>query len=461
MRKGRLLIIMLLHTFVLHAVSITGTLPVVYITTGDGQAITSKEEYKAATVYIDPLETGKAGLGSASAPIAAQVKGRGNYTWKDFDKKPYKIKFDKKQTVFGMPSNKHWVLLAGADDDLGFLRNPVGFMLSRAIGLRWTPGLEPVELVLNGQYSGLYFLAEHVRVGSNRVNVTEQEDGETDPAVVSGGWLVEIDNYAEDNRIDLYDKHGRRVMITPHSPEVLSAEQREYAQTELYKLQCDIEETDGNWVDGNSPLSQRLDIVEAAKYYLVQEIMEDCESYHGSCYLYKDRDNAEGADKWKFGPVWDFGNAYMRRGEKWIYTDPSFAQYWIEDLAQHADFQQAVQEQWWIFYHEYKDQIKSQITSFVASIAQAAKNDAQVWNGTSNYRNNSDMTAKRDRFFRRYDWRVQWLYSQWGEGIRPDTWDVENTPEEVLPATKMLRDGQVLIRRGGKTYDVQGKQIQQ
>lgn len=29
------------------------------------------------------------------------------------------------------------------------------------------------------------------------------------------------------------------------------------------------------------------------------------------------------ADKWKFGHVWDFGNAYDRHLEQWIYDGPT------------------------------------------------------------------------------------------------------------------------------------------
>jgi len=168
--------VVLLFATCVFSTSPTGTLPVVYLTTNDGQAITDKENYKGGTVYIDPLSTGYEALGNAEAPVTAQLKGRGNWTWNGFDKKPYKIKFDAKQQVLGMPSNKHWCLLAHADDCLGFLKNAVGFMLSEQIGLQWTPHYVPVELFINGHYQGLYFLTEHVRVGTKRVNITEQED---------------------------------------------------------------------------------------------------------------------------------------------------------------------------------------------------------------------------------------------------------------------------------------------
>ena len=189
MKIGRYIVIVLVFLLSagMQAVNPSGTLPIVYMTTNSGLAITDKENYVPGTVYIDPLNTGYAALGTSTSPLTAQLKGRGNWTWSGFDKKPYKIKFDAKQKVLGMPKNKHWVLIAGADDWLGYLKNPVGFMISKALGLRWTPGIVPVELVLNGNYQGLYFLTEHVRVDKNRVNIQEQEDLCTNADSITGG----------------------------------------------------------------------------------------------------------------------------------------------------------------------------------------------------------------------------------------------------------------------------------
>lgn len=433
------------------SVTITGTLPVVYLNTTDGVAITSKEEYVPGSLYIDPLNTGYEALGSDTLPITGQFKGRGNWTWTGFDKKPYRIKFDAKQKVLGMPSNKHWCLMAGADDCMGFLKNPVGYMLSRAMGLRWTPGMVPVELVLNGEYKGLYFLTEQIRVGSNRVAVTEQEDNAVDS--VSGGWLVEIDNYYEDGNVTLRESNNQEVWFTMKSPEILSQQQRTYIEAQLNGLNNAI------WGNNEADVWSRLDLDEAVKYYLVQEIMEDCESYHGSCYLYKDRDRNGESEKWYFGPVWDFGNAYNRGWNNWIYDYPSFPQYWIGQLATWPAFQAKLQEVWWVFHHNHKDQVRAEIQALAGLITTAAQRDAQVWNGSMNYCNNSDMTGRLNYFLEKYDWRVGWLYEQWGEGIEPIPEGLESGKWKV-ESRKELRNGKIVILRNGQAYTLQGQHIQ-
>lgn len=454
MRKTLLVLFFACCAEWLMAAGVTGSLPVVYIRTANGEAITSKDTYLTATLYIDPLSTGQAALGTSAAPVSCKVKGRGNWTWSGFDKKPYRIKLDVKQKVLGMPNNRHWCLMAEADDYLGYLKNTVGFMLSRAIGLRWTPRRVPVELVINGEYKGLYFLTEHVRIAANRVHIHEQAEGETHADSITGGWLVEIDNYPSENNIVFYEGNGQEVMVSLREPDSLSTRQCTYLTNQLTAINERL------YGSSESQLQQLLDFDEAAKYYLVQEIMEDCESYHGSCFLYKDRDSLGTADKWKFGPVWDFGNAYNRHQEKWIYIEPSFDQYWIGQLATWPAFQQKVKEYWYVFYHDQQDTIRTQIDRFVSSITRAAKEDAKVWNGTQGYCNNSDMAGRKTDFLSRYNWRIEWLYSQWGEGIRPATYDCEPTANDKRPTTnKILRNGQLLIIRDGVTYDILGRPI--
>lgn len=427
-------------------------LPVVYVSTT--APIESKEEYVTGTLYIDPLGTGYEALGTAESPITAQFKGRGNWTWTGFDKKPYRIKMDAKQKVLGMPSNKHWCLMAAADDNLGFLRMPLGHMISEAIGLRWTPRLVPVELVLNNKYVGLYFMTEHVRVGSKRVNIEEQEEGEKQADLITGGWLVEIDNYPTENNITFTEGNGQDIMVSLKEPEIISAEQRNYIVHQMLELNSALYEQTPQHIE------RILDMKESAKYYLVQEIMGDCESYHGSCYLYKDRDSLGMVDKWKFGPVWDFGNSYRSYHHNgWIYERPQFAQYWIGQLATWPSFQKELSEQWWIYYHTKKDEVRARLVEISKLIAQAAKNDAVVWGNTLNYTDNSNMTEKTNSILEQYDWRIQWLYSKLGEGTKPPTTgDIQiGAPDET--AKKIIRDGQVLIIRNGVEYDLLGKRV--
>ena len=61
------------------AVNPSGTLPVLYITTENKTPVTSKDYYLNATYYLDAKGiAGYENIGSASAPLNMEIKGRGN-----------------------------------------------------------------------------------------------------------------------------------------------------------------------------------------------------------------------------------------------------------------------------------------------------------------------------------------------------------------------------------------------
>ena len=114
----------------------SGTLPIMFI--HSDEPISTKEYYVNATCYIDALgQEGYESLGTADSPIPLLIKGHGNWTWKAYNKKPYRLKFQDRVSPLGMKENRHFTLLAHADDDLVFLRNTVGFELSRLMGIRF------------------------------------------------------------------------------------------------------------------------------------------------------------------------------------------------------------------------------------------------------------------------------------------------------------------------------------
>ena len=130
-------------------------------------------------------------------------------------------------------TTKNFCLLAHVDDHLAKLKNTIGFEISRRIGLAYTPAQEPVELVINGEYLGLYFITEKPRVGKNRVNITEQSDYETDINSITGGWLLELNSF--DGPMFYVQEHINQpyswedmICFESKSPEVLSSAQHDY-----------------------------------------------------------------------------------------------------------------------------------------------------------------------------------------------------------------------------------------
>ena len=431
----------------------SGTLPVLYIETQNHTPITSKETYLSGVYWLDPMGVEDVySIGSSQEPLPLEIRGRGNYTWRDFDKKPYRIKLDSKQSLAGLQKSKHFALLAHADDRQGFMKNPLGFWFSEHIGLKWTPDHRPIEVVLNGQYWGLYFLTETIRVDKDRVAIVEQEDGCTHPDSITGGWLVEIDNYREEGNVEIEEPefepyHGSRTaMFTPKTPEILSAEQRSYLTNAVTSIQNAI------YNDSDADFARLVNIEELAKFYLVQEIMSNCESFNGSCYMHK---NIGADEQWYFGPVWDFGNSYDRNDEQFIYEGESmFFQKWIARMMQHKVLQEAVQKEWdhWRYYEAAH--VAEAINQMKARIINAAARDAKRW---PQY-DHSDVSKRVGDILDKHTWRVNMLTKEWGAGKEDPV-----TPEAIVSAqneagkvTKVLRDGQIIIIRGEQQYNVLG-----
>ena len=423
MKTKLFFVVFLLSCIELNAATYSGTLPVLYIQTENKAPITSKDYYLNATYYLDAIGLeGYESIGSASAPLTMEIKGRGNYSWTGFDKKPYRIKLADKQPLLGMKKSKHFALLAHADDSndrKGFMRNAVGFELSRMIGMNYTPDARPLEVVLNGDYIGLYFLTEHIRVDKDRVNIVEQEDEETDNEKITGGWLVEIDNYDDDPHITIKEGGKTTMWITYKTPEVLSPQQEQYL-TEQMKLIDNLVYGDKN----SDELWNYLDMDALAKFYIVQELTDNYESFHGSCYLHKELGENE---KWYFGPVWDFGSSFNRDKSQYMYQGDVWHNHWIPEICKFPAFMNRVKEVWNEFYNGDYNNIYNFIDTHENLIAQAAVKDKERW---SQYHGSQTIGTYIERTTNVLRKNAEWLNDQWKEGSGSNGND--NEPDTVI-----------------------------
>ena len=427
----------------------SNTVPVVYLTTDNGKDITSKEEYVTGTIFVDAKGiAGYENAGSASAPLVTELKGRGNWTWNGFDKKPYRIKMNKKASLLNLTTDKSFNLLAHADDNYGFLRNTAGFGLSRYFELEYTPTQEPVELFLNNDYKGLYFLVDHIKVSSNRVNITEQVDNETNSDNVTGGWLLEIDNYSDDPHITINKPNGEEMWFTYKSPEVLSYQQEMYITNFLNKATSAIYAENKY----STEWEKYIDMDALVNYYLVYEILGNREGFHGSCYMHKDR----GADtKLVFGPVWDFGNTLWDMSDTFIYEEYPYGIKWIDEIAKFPRFQTAVRKRWLEKRGSLMPYLRGVVDAFIEKITYASQCDCKKW---PNY-GNKNVLSRKQAFYDLITKRLSWLDTQFGTVGIEEEGAVElsiypnptagkiyvNTEEEILSANVYNLAGQKML----------------
>mgnify|MGYP001364999764 FL=1 len=116
-----------------------------------------------------------------------------------------------------MGANKHWVLLANRLDN-SLLRNKGTYWLGQQLGMAFTPKSEFVDVFVNGTYYGSYCLSEQVRVGKTRVNIPDLEENDaskkaTDEATISGGYLLSLEPYGDEEKKSFVTSHGTTFLI--------------------------------------------------------------------------------------------------------------------------------------------------------------------------------------------------------------------------------------------------------
>ena len=141
--------------------------------------------------------------------LKMSIRGRGNSTWNQKDKKPFKIKLDKKEDIFGFGKNKHWVLLANAFDET-LIRNRITYWLCEKLGFEFTPQGVPVDLVMVGdqygeKYLGSYYLSENIRVDENRLDIGELEETDTEMPDITGGYLIQNARQVEEGSYNRFN----------------------------------------------------------------------------------------------------------------------------------------------------------------------------------------------------------------------------------------------------------------
>ena len=269
------------------------SMPIVAINTDSGDPITSKTEYVTGSISVLGCEQ-QYELHNKDM----EIRGRGNNSWTAYPKKSYKIKLAEKENLFGLGAGKErvWVLLANHCDQ-SLLRNHMALELSRYFqGIAWGPASTSVEVYFNGEYAGVYLLAEEIKVSGDRVDIQD-----TNADAVDTGYLVELSNYAEG---DIFQVARRNYQIHSTLSKNGATKRKQINYIKQYIQQCHDALEDGDEVK----FRELVDVDSFLATYLVEEIVKNLDSQWDSFYLYKDA-----GGKLCFGPVWDFdlslGNA--------------------------------------------------------------------------------------------------------------------------------------------------------
>lgn len=312
-------------------------LPTLYIDTYDGGAITSKSTYKWAKMW-------RVDGDSIAYYDSLQIRGRGNSTW-NLSKKPYRIKFPKKQKFLGKhyANAKNWTLLANHVDKT-LLRNALASFIAKRLGQTFVPAAFHVDVVLNGGYIGNYQISDHVDVHKRRVDIYEQEDVVTDSeANITGGYLLQYDGLSSRDPV-YFPTEMTQGAVSIKSPDenVINERQKDYIKNYVNSFERKL--LGNSYRDPEQGYRAVIDSLSMASYFLTVEYCANADGYY-SIYFYKDCDDP----KLYFGPCWDYDIAFNNchrlgeltekmminsaysasQGRRWfsrVYSDPWFKQ---------------------------------------------------------------------------------------------------------------------------------------
>ena len=235
--------------------------------------------------------------GKVDVNDSAVIKVRGRTTGIIPPKKPYRIKFSKKQKIFNFKGKeKKWTLIAN-HFDRSLLRNNIAFKISQLMELPYTPRCLPVDVILNGNYRGNYYICDKIEVGKNRINITKMFEIDNSEPNITGGYLLQIDSLARgESRSVFKTQKGITGQIIYPEDDKITAEQENYIKYKLNKFEDEV----------YNGILDSIDLDSFSKYFIIEEFCGDPDHVWSSYYFRKERND----DKFYFGPAWDYDLAF-------------------------------------------------------------------------------------------------------------------------------------------------------
>ena len=279
---------------------------------------------------------------------SASVKGRGNATWEDYEKKPYSLEFLEEVDLLQMGAAQKWILLANSTDPT-HLKNKAIYDFADSLGLAYSPDSQWVDLYLNGEYVGLYLLSERNEIHSERIAIEED------------GWLVSAE--IEDRLIRQkypYVSTREGICLRIHEPDAVTTQQ-DAMQALWQSIENAIVAEDGiDAVTGRS-LLDLIDLDSWVRRYLVDEVFANGDACAISQYYY----TPNPAGLTYAGPVWDMDYTMSPRGE-WRLSYPNLLAarlkdqrpIWFYELYQKDEFYDSV-------VHIYQKEVRPMLLDLI------------------------------------------------------------------------------------------------
>jgi hypothetical protein len=246
------------------------------------------------------------------------IEIRGNYS-ASLPQKPYRFEtWDVNGNsidvpLLGMPAENDWALLATYNDK-SFVRNTLANHLFDTMG-HYATRSEYVEVVLNGEYQGIYMLSETIKRDNDRVDIAKLNITDITYPQISGGYIIKTDYWDNTNSWQTsyspIDHPGYQIHLVYDypAPDVIVPQQQTYIQTFVYDMETAL--YGPNFTDTANGYRKYISERSFMDYFYVNELARNVDGYKKSCHYYKEKDDSSGTiGKLKAGPVWDFDWAW-------------------------------------------------------------------------------------------------------------------------------------------------------
>lgn len=316
-----------------------------------------------------------------SGEISIEVRGQSS---SEFPKRSYRfetiytvdtIETDTNVTLLGMPADDDWILFGPFHDKSQF-RNKMINDLGRRLGSYQTRS-RFCELIMNGEYLGLYRLSETIKRNASRVNIARLREEEITGIDVTGGYIMRLDKDVQNDVEVVYPKADR-----------IQPEQTEYIYSFLDTCMSVLYSDD--FTDPDIGFRKYMNDTSLVDNLVINELTKNADAYLYSTYFYKDR--ADRDNRIKFGPLWDydlaFGNSRFQQSDLtygWQFDINTRLP--ITRIMQDVEFVEFFQNRW----HElrqgmlHNDSLFALMDSMANYIQEPRERNYEVWPVISEY----------------------------------------------------------------------------
>ncbi|MEQ9376237.1 MAG: CotH kinase family protein [Imperialibacter sp.] len=422
----------------------SSNLPIIIINT-EGRTIVNEPKVKARMGIINNPE---GATNHTSDPFTDYdgfigIEFRGSSSQALFPKKSFGIETwdeqgqDLDTAILGFPSEEDWVL-HGPYSDKTLMRNKLTFDLF-SFTERYSSRTKYVEVVLNGQYHGVYLFMEKVKRDDNRVDIANLKPEDNEGGELTGGYILKLDKFdgsggggfASEYRPNNYKNSDQVAFFQydePADDEITSA-QKAYIQSFMKSFESALKSS--SFRDPVSGYRKYIELSSFVDFFLINELSRNVDGYRLSTFMYKDKDDKGG--RLTLGPIWDFnlafGNAdYCQGGntQGWAYkfndvcpNDFWLVPFWWDKLMTDPVFRQQVKLRWLTLRSGAwsNESIDTMIDEYTDVLSDAKNRNFQRWPviGQYTWPNNfvgATYTAEVDYLRNWINQRTTWLDQQ-------------------------------------------------